>query len=83
MFPLIKVKLSSPNKSASIWKTRDSDEQWEFFKKTLMVPTFQQSARMPPSKGIPENKEKSNTKIKVMFNQIKVMFNQIKPDFYH
>lgn len=47
-----------------------------------MVPTFQQSARMPPSKGIPENKEKSNTKIKVMFNQIKVMFNQINPDFY-
>lgn len=47
-----------------------------------MVPTFQQSARMPPSKGIPENQEKSNTKIKVMINQIKVMFNQIKPDFY-
>lgn len=82
MFPLIKVKLSSPNNSASIWKTRVSGQQWESFRRTLMVPTFQQSARMPPSKGIPEKKEKSNTKIKVMFNQIKVTFNQIKPDFY-
>lgn len=57
-------------------------QEWEYFKRTQMVPTFQQIARMPPSKGIPENKEKSNIKIKVMFNQIKVMFNQMKPDFY-